>query len=182
MVITESTTILKYLADKLPNDKWYPKNSEKRVKVDEFTDFFHFSMNAVSKIQLNFENFQFSNFSFQSLIRTIQAKVFYRLMFKRSEPDWNTINANLEKFQQAEKDLLSYYLGKNDFIGGKDLNICDLIATSTFEQVRLTLMFLNLFFMKFFQFRPCYLTMSKTQRLKNTLKDAKKRLMDMMKC
>ena len=182
VVITESTTILKYLADKLPNDKWYPKNSEKRVKVDEFTDFFHFSMNAVSKIQLNFENFQFSNFSFQSLIRTIQAKVFYRLMFKRSEPDWNTINANLEKFQQAEKDLLSYYLGKNDFIGGKDLNICDLIATSTFEQVRLTLMFLNLFFMKFFQFRPCYLTMSKTQRLKNTLKDAKKRLMDMMKC
>ena len=103
-------------------------------------------------------------------------------MFKRSEPDWNTINANLEKFQQAEKDLLSYYLGKNDFIGGKDLNICDLIATSTFEQVRLILMFLNLLFMKFFQFRPCYLTMSKTQRLKNTLKDAKKRLMDMMKC
>ena len=85
------------------------------------------------------------NISFQSLIRTIQAKVFYRMMFKRTEPDWNIINANLEKFQQAEKDLLSYYLGKNDFIGGKDLNICDLIATSTFEQVR----FLTFYFFIF---------------------------------
>ena len=56
-------------------------------------------------------------------------------MFKRTERDWETINSNLAKFQQAEKDLLSYYLGKNDFIGGKDLNICDLIASSTFEQV-----------------------------------------------
>ena len=48
VVIAQSTTILKYLSDKLPTDKWYPKNAEKRAKVDEFVDFFHFSMNSVS--------------------------------------------------------------------------------------------------------------------------------------
>ena len=67
VVITESTTILKYLADKLPNDKWYPKNPEKRVKVDEFTDFFHFSMNAVSKIPIQKLDFQFSEYFISEL-------------------------------------------------------------------------------------------------------------------
>ena len=64
VVITESTTILKYLADKLPNDNWYPKNAEKRAKVDEFTDFFHFSMNAVSWLQTWKFNLEFYQFSF----------------------------------------------------------------------------------------------------------------------
>ena len=50
LTIAQSTSILRYLADELPQveDKWYPKNAQKRVKVNEFIDFFHFSMNAVS--------------------------------------------------------------------------------------------------------------------------------------
>lgn len=50
--IVQSTTILRYLNDKLPKEiegKWYPKNLEKRAKVDEFIDFFHFSLNPVSQ-------------------------------------------------------------------------------------------------------------------------------------
>ena len=50
IVISQSTTILRYLSDKLEevDDKWYPKNLENRAKIDEFIDFFHFSMNSVS--------------------------------------------------------------------------------------------------------------------------------------
>ena len=53
VTISQSTTILRYLSDKLPtqvDEKWYPRNLEQRAKVDEFVDFFHFSMNAVSNI------------------------------------------------------------------------------------------------------------------------------------
>ena len=34
--------------------------------------------------------------------------------------------------------LETYFLGKNDFLGGNDLNISDLIATATLEQSILT--------------------------------------------
>ena len=70
------------------------------------------------------------------MVRAIQNKVFYRLLFKKDVPDWNTINGALDNFQKAETNLHTYFMGKNDFIGGKELNICDLIATSTFEQVK----------------------------------------------
>ena len=50
LTITQSTSILRYLADTNPQipDQMFPKSPEKKVKVNEFMDFFHFSMNAVS--------------------------------------------------------------------------------------------------------------------------------------
>jgi glutathione S-transferase len=50
LILSQSTTILRYCAQKIPNipENWYyPANLEKRAKVDEFMDFFHYSMNAV---------------------------------------------------------------------------------------------------------------------------------------
>ena len=55
---------------------------------------------------------------------------------KKDEPDLNVIQASLKDFKRAENYFNSIFLKNNDFVGGQDLNICDLIATSTFEQAR----------------------------------------------
>ena len=50
LTISQSTSILRYLADSYPeiDEKFYPKSLDKRAGVNEFMDFFHSSMNAVS--------------------------------------------------------------------------------------------------------------------------------------
>ncbi len=49
-IVTESTSILRYCSQKLPQvpDSMYARNNlEDRIRIDEFFDFFHFYMNAV---------------------------------------------------------------------------------------------------------------------------------------
>ena len=50
LTISQSTSILRYLADTHPeiDEKFYPKDPKNRAKVNEFMDFFHLPMNAVS--------------------------------------------------------------------------------------------------------------------------------------
>ena len=50
IIITQSTTILRSLSETLNNvdEKWFPKTFNERYRINEFIDFFHFSMNAVS--------------------------------------------------------------------------------------------------------------------------------------
>ena len=50
LTISQSTSILRYLADSHPeiDEKFYPKSLDKRAGVNEFMDFFHSTMNAVS--------------------------------------------------------------------------------------------------------------------------------------
>ena len=50
LTISQSTSILRYLADTNPDidENFFPKDPEKLAKVNEFMDFFHSSMNAVS--------------------------------------------------------------------------------------------------------------------------------------
>ena len=75
-------------------------------------------------------------FTFQALIRTIQNKTFYKVRLGLDEPDLKAIEENSTAFRNAENIFLNYYLGKKDFLGGNEINVCDLIATATFEQVR----------------------------------------------
>ena len=50
IIIAQSTTILRSLCETLNNvdEKWFPKKFHERYRINEFIDFFHFSMNAVS--------------------------------------------------------------------------------------------------------------------------------------
>ena len=68
------------------------------------------------------------------MVRTIQNKMFWKLMLKRQTPDLNAINVNYEMFKNSVNVFETYFLGTKDFVGGTDLNISDLIATATLEQ------------------------------------------------
>ena len=54
LTISQSTSILRYLSDTHPeiDENFFPKDPEKRAKVNEFMDFFHSSMNAVSYVPI----------------------------------------------------------------------------------------------------------------------------------
>ena len=73
--------------------------------------------------------------TFQPLIRTIQNKVFWKVKLGLDEPNMKAIEENSAAFRNAENFFLSQYLMKNDFVGGSGVNVCDLIASATFEQV-----------------------------------------------
>ena len=75
---------------------------------------------------------------FQALVATIRNKFFYKLLFKRETPDETLIRTNFDNFSNSMKSFESYFLKDKKFLGGNDLNIADLIATSTFEQSFLT--------------------------------------------
>lgn len=119
--IAQSTTILRYLGDTFHiEDNFYPKTCPiQKAKMNEFMDFFHYSMNA-------------------PLVRAIQNQVFYRLLFNKAQPNLETIEDSMTAFKRSEMIFLEYFLKNQTFIGGENqVNVCDLIASSTFEQARL---------------------------------------------
>jgi glutathione S-transferase len=120
LTISQSTSILRYLADSHPeiDENFYPKNMDKQAGVNEFMDFFHSSMNA-------------------ALMRAIQNKAFYKVFLKRQTPNIEAIEEHLAAFKKSEDLFLSNYLGNKDLMGGNDINVCDLIASATFEQAML---------------------------------------------
>merc|ERR1719219_985632 len=69
-----------------------------------------------------------------ALMRAIQNKAFYRVFLKRQTPNLEAIEEHIAAFKKSEQQFLSNYLGNKDLIGGKDINVCDLIASATFEQ------------------------------------------------
>jgi len=120
LTISQSTSILRYLADTHPeiDEKFYPKDPKNRAKVNEFMDFFHLPMNA-------------------ALMRFIQNKAFYKVFLKRETPNLEAIEEHMSAFRRSEEQFLEHYLGNKDLLGGSDINVCDLIASATFEQARL---------------------------------------------
>ena len=68
-------------------------------------------------------------------MRAIQNKAFYKVFLKRQTPNIEAIEEHLAAFKKSEDLFLSNYLGNKDLMGGNDVNVCDLIASATFEQV-----------------------------------------------
>ena len=68
-------------------------------------------------------------------MRAIQNKAFYKVFLKRQTPNIEAIEEHLAAFKKSEDLFLSNYLGNKDLMGGNDINVCDLIASATFEQV-----------------------------------------------
>ena len=68
-------------------------------------------------------------------MRAIQNKAFYKVFLKRQTPNIEAIEEHLAAFKRSEDLFLSNYLGNKDLMGGNDINVCDLIASATFEQV-----------------------------------------------
>ena len=68
-------------------------------------------------------------------MRYIQNKAFYKVFLKREEPNIEAIEEHLAAFKKSEEQFISNYLGNKDVLGGNDINVCDLIASATFEQV-----------------------------------------------
>ena len=70
-----------------------------------------------------YNNYIFFSLIFKSMVRTIQNKMFWKLMLKRQSPDINAINVNYEMFKNSVNVFETYFLGTKDFVGGTDLNI-----------------------------------------------------------
>ena len=70
-------------------------------------------------------------------MRAIQNKAFYKVFLKRQTPNIEAIEEHLAAFKKSEDLFLSNYLGNKDLMGGNDINVCDLIASATFEQVNI---------------------------------------------
>ena len=68
-------------------------------------------------------------------MRYIQNKAFYKVFLKRQEPNIAAIEEHMAAFKKSEEQFISNYLGNKDLLGGNDINVCDLIASATFEQV-----------------------------------------------
>ena len=66
------------------------------------------------------------------MVRTIQNKMFWKLMLKRQSPDINAINVNYEMFKKSVNEFETYFLGTKDFVGGTDLNISGAQSFITF--------------------------------------------------
>ena len=66
------------------------------------------------------------------MVRTIQNKMFWKLMLKRQSPDINAINVNYEMFKKSVNEFETYFLGTKDFVGGIDLNISGAQSFTTF--------------------------------------------------
>ena len=68
-------------------------------------------------------------------MRFIQNKAFYKVFLKRETPNLEAIEEHMSAFRRSEEQFLDHYLGNKDLLGGNDINVCDLIASATFEQV-----------------------------------------------
>ena len=97
-------------------------------------------------------------------MRAIQNKAFYKVFLKRQTPNIEAIEEHLAAFKKSEDLFLSNYLGNKDLMGGNDINVCDLIASATFEQVNI-LKHLSLNHLKL----SCLLYRSMTQLLPHTI-------------
>ena len=92
IIIAQSTTILRSLCETLNNvdEKWFPKKFHERYRINEFIDFFHFSMNAVSHCNnmrihtiwllklVRFHNFREINFT-KFFVKLISRKKVYQV-------------------------------------------------------------------------------------------------------
>ncbi len=62
-------------------------------------------------------------------------KLFYKVRLNKDNPDLAIVDSELKELTKATKQFQAYFLAEKSFLGGDQLNVADLIATQTFEQV-----------------------------------------------
>lgn len=114
-VLTESVAILKYLVTRydLP-EHWYPRQPERRAKVDEYTAWHH------------------------SNTRPHAAKVFILEVLlpaqTRSPVDPGRLSRAVSELDQTLDRLESMFLGRQPFLCGDDISVADLLAVCELMQ------------------------------------------------
>ncbi|XP_075881600.1 glutathione S-transferase theta-2 [Nelusetta ayraudi] len=108
-VLTESDAILKYLANKYDvPDHWYPRQPERRAKVDEYTAWHH------------------------SYTRPHAARVFIQeVLIPRqtgSQVDEQRVSRSLSQLEETLDQLETMFLGRQPFLCGHDITLADLLA------------------------------------------------------
>ncbi|KAK7933679.1 hypothetical protein WMY93_004575 [Mugilogobius chulae] len=114
-VLTESDAILKYLVSRCSlADHWYPKNPQRRARVDEYTAWH------------------------QSNTRPHAAKVFILEVLipaqTRSPVDSQVLNRSLQTLDQTLDKLESMFLRRQAFLCGSDVSIADLLCVCELMQ------------------------------------------------
>lgn len=109
LVLTESDAILKYLANKYEvPDHWYPRQPERRAKVDEYTAWHH------------------------SYTRPHAARVFIQeVLIPRqtgSKVDEQRVSRSLSQLEETLDQLENMFLGRKPFLCGHDITLADLLA------------------------------------------------------
>ncbi|XP_072043682.1 glutathione S-transferase theta-1-like [Amphiura filiformis] len=114
--LTESVAILKYLCDKynVP-DHWYPKDLERRAKVDEYMGWQHINT------------------------RMNCAKVFvYEVLLPKatgSEMDPGKLSTAIGEMEETLTNLENIFLKDKPYLCGNDISIADLLGVCEVEQV-----------------------------------------------
>jgi len=112
--LSESVAILRYLCRTFPvADHWYPKDSQKQARVDEYMAWQHLNLRAFGSMYF-------------------RTKIINPMMGKPVNEQ------SLQKFGEQLHDVLemieNIWLKENPFIAGKELTIADLLATTEMEQ------------------------------------------------
>jgi len=113
--VAESTTILRYIANKAGDTSLYSNDVKQRAKVDECLDFWQSTLNA-------------------QVLRIVQNTLFFKLMFRLKEPNMDLIKEATKKHSQDRKLFQSYFLKGKPFVAGDNASIADLMMAVTFEQ------------------------------------------------
>jgi len=116
--LSESIAILRYLCRTFEvKEHWYPKDSQKMAKVDEYLEWQHLGMRA-------------------------SGSLYFRELFMRPALTGNPANPEkVEKLATGLENTLDLmennFLKENKFIAGQELTIADLLATAELEQPRI---------------------------------------------
>lgn len=109
-ILTESTAILKYLSDNYAStDRWYPKNFERRARVDEYCAWYHVNTRLKS-------------------IKVYWAEVLLKKPASRVKPLVEDMGNMLDK-------LATVFLKDQKFLAGDSCTSADLLAACEIMQV-----------------------------------------------
>nr|XP_020450942.1 glutathione S-transferase theta-1-like isoform X2 [Monopterus albus] len=110
-ILTESTAILQYLAQKYSSsvaDHWYPADLQQRARVDEYLSWQHMNLRAHGT-------------------KVLLLKFMYPLVMD-SEPPKEKVDAAVEDLNQSLKLLEEKFLQSKSFIIGEQISLADLVA------------------------------------------------------
>jgi len=117
--LTESVAIFQYLCRTYPvNDHWYPKDSQKQARVDEYMSWQHITLRAYGSMV----------FQVKVIIPRMTGEAVNQ---KRAAFFENGLEGVLDTME-------TIWLKDNPYIAGKELSIADLLAVTELEQPGMT--------------------------------------------
>ena len=107
--------ILRYLAREFSvPDYWYPKDSQRQARVDEFMAWQHLNLRMYGSM-------------------VFQSKIIIPLM-KGEPPNQKSVAGYEKGLDKVLSQMENIWLRENPFIAGKEMSIADLLAVTELEQ------------------------------------------------